>query len=235
MNEKPATYAFFPGSFLHDQWYWDFTRQSLDRLGQNSVALNLPYDDIDATFEDHAATAKSQLQGEQNLVLVGYSRGANVALRVASELAVEQLVMLCPSLHPATTAPIQEHVPDTSKPAKNFRAYDDGLVRHPNGLWTIDRGAAKRRLFNKVTNVQLREAALDKLRPQRRSDDELPLAVWPEVKVRYIASLADLAITRAWTDYEAPNVFQVEPEYIPADHSPFLSWPDGLAAKLANQ
>lgn len=234
MNEKRPTIGLLNGSFM-SAWCWDIVRKQLEARGYDSVAVNVHGDDPDATASDRADMVVSQLKGEDTLVLVGHSSGADVMVRAAGSLPVTKLVGLCPSFHKDTLTALHKTAQPTPIPRKNFKEYDDGLEVLPNGLTVINRTVAEHRLFNDIPDPQLKNEALDRLQPQRRAAEEPVLERWPEVPMTYVIGLGDLAITWAYSQYEAHDIFGLVPKYVGGDHTPQLSVPGEVTELIVNE
>jgi pimeloyl-ACP methyl ester carboxylesterase len=229
--ERQFTFGLVPG-FGHNAWCWDYVVPELRMLGHQAIASELPIGDPQATFDDYAEIVRQDLAAQDNIVLVGHSRGANVIPRVAANLRVARLVYVCGSFDKATSVAFGENTQDdTTAPPKYSPQYEAGLHQLPNGLWELTKPVARRVYYNGCSD-EVRLNALTRLRPQRRSDDEPPLKEMPDAPADYILCRSDLALNPAWSRHVARQWLGVEPIELEADHSPFLSRPVALARKL---
>ena len=100
-NSPEITFGLVHGSW-HRAVHFDYLRYEIENMGQRAVTIDLPTDDPNATFDDHAEVVTQHLDGFENIVLVGHSRGGNIIPRVAGKLSVKKLIYLCSTFEPST-------------------------------------------------------------------------------------------------------------------------------------
>ncbi len=226
MSEKP-TFGLVHGSW-HGAWCWTYLQKELDNFGYDSIAMDLPIDDPGANFDDYARVVADELEGIDDVILVGHSRAGNVIPRVANGASVRKLIYLCGTFEPAT---INELKYSKTIPPKNFSWFTEGVIDIGSELTVMDDKMA-RDLFYPDCSSDVTEWAISKLRPQRRSAIEPKLENWPEVDQEYILARADKVVNPAWSRFVARELLDIEPVEISGGHSLFLSQPHKLAQTL---
>ena len=223
-----ATFGLIHGAW-HGAWCWERLVSELDRLGHRGVAVNLPCDDPDATFETYAACVVQALHGTTGpLVLVGHSLGGVTLPLAAARLPVTRQVYLAAILHPALERPggPPQH------PPKRFK----DLVRFPDGSHRWRSLALARDILYDRCTPDDAAWAFDHLRAQHTARPWASVPVpdpWPTAPVSAIICAGDRVIEPGWGAWAAREVLGVEPITMDADHSPFLSDPAGLADILS--
>lgn len=229
--ENPVTFGLVHGSW-HGAWCWDLLSDELKALGHNPVAMDLPIDDPAANFDNYAEAVVDALANEENLVLVGHSRAGNVLPRAAGLLATKKLIYLCSSFEPATIGHTSEEERGLI-PIRNSVAFENGIISLDGDMTKYDDNMARRLFFSELSE-EMREWAVSKLRPQRRSQDEPRLQSWPDLPQEYIVCTGDRVLNPEWSYYMARNRLGIEPIKLHGGHSPFLSRPKELAKLLVD-
>jgi pimeloyl-ACP methyl ester carboxylesterase len=220
------TFGFVHGAW-HGAWCWDKLRGDLALQGHTTFAVDLPVDDPDATFDDHAQIVTDVLSKYDEVILVGHSRGGNIIPRVAQD-AVKQLVFLCGTFEASLTeSQIKEH---SDAPADILPGFTAGIVQEQANLTSFDQKMA-RDLFYQDCNEIDAQAAIAKLRLQRRAA-EIRLKVWPDTPAVSIFCQDDRVVNPEWSRYAAQHWLNTTASEIPGGHSPFLSRPQLLASAL---
>lgn len=227
--KNEVTFGLVHGAW-HGAWCWSLLQDELEDQGHKSVAMDLPIDDPDANFEDYADVLAGALKNEEEVVLVGHSRAGNVVPRAAGRLAVRKVIYLCSSFEPATVGHLSRH-DDGSIPPRNSEKFQQGIIEIGNELTMFDRELAKELFFNDCP-PDIKEWAVSRFRPQRRSANEPELVAWPKVRQEYIVCEEDLVINPDWSHHAAKHWLGIEPIELPGGHSPFLSRPKQLANLL---
>ena len=91
-----ATYALIHGAG-DVGWYWHLVERELRARGHETVAPDLPIEDDDATFADHARVvldAIEALPDREEIVVVGQSWGGYVAPIVADQAGADRLILV---------------------------------------------------------------------------------------------------------------------------------------------
>lgn len=227
IENEPVTFGLVHGAW-HGAWCWQDLERELRDAGHNTVAMDLPIDDPHATFDDHAAIVAEAVEGRENVVLVGHSRGGNIIPRVAGLIAVEQLVFLCGALHATLTEKQVEN--NKGEPSDAMPEFSAGIIPVGNNLATYDTAKA-REIFYQDCSEEKAAWAISQLRLQRRAD-ERRLAEWPDTPSEYILCQDDRVINVEWSRYAARQWLNTEAIELPGGHSPFLSRPLLLASTL---
>lgn len=222
-----VTFGLVHGAW-HGAWCWEKLETELHEAGYNSVAMDLPIDDPEATFDDHAAIAAKALEGHENIVLVGHSRGGNVIPRIAGQVLVNRMVFLNGSVQASLPEHMFKDAPaDTSDTLPLFEA---GIMPAIDGVHGFDPVIAKQVFYHDCL-VADADWATTQLRPQRRGK-EYRLEVWPDVPTDFIVCRDDRVMSPDWMRFAARNWLGIEPIDFPGGHSPFLSRPHELAETL---
>ena len=214
----------------HGAWCWDALRKELDLGGHSSTAVGLPIEDPDAGAERYAdEIIASTPKNEGPVVLVGHSMAGLtipiVAGRIPTAIAI-YLAALIP-------------VPGLSFDAQGAGA-GAGFVpsvsptQAPDGgsIWP-EQGAIE--IFFHDCDPEVAIAAARRLRSQQWliTQEVTPLREWPAVPSAYILCTEDRVVSRAYSVQAAHDLLGVEAAEMPGGHSPFLSRPADLAARLA--
>src|SRR4051812_12554679 len=91
-----ATFALVHGAW-HGKWCWERLLPGLESRGHRAIAMDLPSDDPDATFETYADVVAEHLaaEGEDGAILVGHSMAGPTIPLVPQRHGVRRLVYLC--------------------------------------------------------------------------------------------------------------------------------------------
>lgn len=227
MANEPVAFGLVHGAW-HGAWCWEDVEYALRDAGHDTIAVDLPIDDPNATFDDHAEIVADAMQGYDNIVLVGHSRGGNIIPRVAGLIAVKRLIYVCGALH----ATITEEMAESNKGivASAMPAFSAGILPAENNLAGYDLTKA-REIFYHDCPEEKADWAIGQLRLQRRGQ-ERRLDVWPDTPSDYILCQEDRVINPEWSRYAAENWLNTEAVELPGGHSPFLSRPQLLASTL---
>lgn len=217
------------GAF-HGAWCWDALRTELMALGHSTTAVGLPIEDPDAGAEAYAdEVVASTPKNEGPVVLVGHSLGGLVVPIVAGRVRTAMTIYLSALLP----------VPALSFDAQHAAAGTGFVpsvspITSPNGgtLWP-EPGAIE--IFYHDCTPEVAVASARMLRPQqwRITQEVTPLREWPDVPASYIFCTDDRVISRTYSTRAAHDLLRVEATELPGGHSPFLSRPADLAARLS--
>lgn len=229
MIKNPNTYALVHGAW-HGAWCWDFVSEHLEAAGQQALAMDLPIDLPNKNFDDYSDVVVATLmesQKNENLVLVGHSRGSNVIPRVAAKLAVKQIIYLCAAFEPATIGrPTQED--ESEMPTRYSQAFTNGIEYLGNDMTSFNHEVAKQ-VFYDDCSEEIAEWAVGKLRLQKRSQNEPILPEWPDIQQTSIICTDDQVLNPNWSRYVSKKWLNALVIEMPGGHSPFLSRPKELA------
>ena len=91
-----STFALVHGAW-HGAWCWERLVPELEARGHRTVAMDLPSDRAEATFETYAGVVLDALAADRadDVVLVGHSLAGLTVPLVAAQRAVRHVVYLC--------------------------------------------------------------------------------------------------------------------------------------------
>ena len=226
----PPSFVLVHGAW-HDARAWDRLRPVLSARGCESIAVDLPIEDVGIDASGYArviASAASAAFGPEPITVVGHSM-SGIAIPLVPALAPVAALVFLAALIPApgcTMASVQATeavLGDTSAVARDASG---------RSYWT-SRAAAIDVLYHDCDSA-LAEIAAARLRPQARAphDEPCPLRAFPEVPASYIVMRDDRMIRPEWSRTAARARLGVEPVELPGGHSPMLADPEGLADAL---
>jgi pimeloyl-ACP methyl ester carboxylesterase len=220
-----ATFGLVHGGF-HGAWCWDRLIPHLDERGHDSVAMDLPSDQPDATLAEYVtAVVDALVEVEGPVVLVGHSMGGLVIPHVARARPVARLVFICAMFDGNLPAgPPGLEIPLFDRPR-----FDGSLLTIDDGLTRISAEGAAAAFFPDCAPDDV-AWAVGKLRPQGHAPATPLVAPWPDVPVSLIVGAEDRG-TEYTKRVVAPRL-GVEPIELPGGHSPFLARPGALAEVL---
>jgi pimeloyl-ACP methyl ester carboxylesterase len=208
----------------HAGWCFDLLRPELDARGLASVAVDLPYDDPDASLlENRDVLSTAVDDADDEVVLVAHSMGGHVAPLLGDHPSVQHLVLLCASMHPglvgldfvASTVPM------------------DALERDELGRSRFrSRDALREHLYQDCSDDVV-DWAWARLTPMamRIAMDPYPITEWPDVATTSIVCRADGAVSGEFSHAAAKNIGAPVVE-LEGSHSPFAAKPAALADVL---
>lgn len=224
-----ATFGLVHGG-MHGAWCWELLQSELALLGHESIAVDLPCDDVEAGLEAYREAAVAAFHdGPPDLIIVGHSLGGLTIPLIAERRPVAHLAFLC-ALVP---------VPGMSSFESRMRypdmrlGSDHSRIEDPRGWHTRTREQAISSFFHDV-DEDTREWAITRLRRQasRPSAETTPLKRMPDLPISYIYATGDRCINPEWSRREVSMLLGVEPRSIGGGHCPFLSRPSELAQVL---
>jgi hypothetical protein len=223
-NGSP-TFCLVHGRY-HSGWCWQSVQEELAIAGWNSIAPTLPIEDPEMTLDDHASFLK-QVKLERGLeesIDVGHSWGANIIARTMGSNAVKQLIFIAPSFHPATL----KH-PTRDRPL----SYD--LWKKYEETAGFDLQAMKEfasfAFYDDVSDEELKEEALNRLREHPTREIEPELEEFPDLPIEYVLTVDDKAVS-PYAQADTAEVLGVNPVCFKSGHAPMLAQPEKLAEKL---
>jgi pimeloyl-ACP methyl ester carboxylesterase len=223
-----STFIFVHGAW-HGAWCWSRLLPEMQARGHRAIAMDLPVDNGDATFEDYANVVLASYPADlKDGVLVGHSLGAMVLPLVATARPAALLVFLCGLLPNVDGRPWDDSPPMARPGAYETETLDDGS----SVFGTFE---SARFTFYAECDPQDAQWAFEQLRPQNsRSlwDRPYPLRQFPQTRRAAIAALDDAAVTIEFSRAITKPRLAVDLIEIPGDHSPFLSRSRELADLL---
>jgi pimeloyl-ACP methyl ester carboxylesterase len=227
-ERKPlmATFGLVHGG-MHGAWCWDKLRPELALLGHDSIAVDLPCEDVAAGSESYCEVAVSAFRrAPEELIVVGHSLGGLTIPLIAQSRPIAHVVFLC-GLIPV---PGLSSVDSRSRYPDMLLSTGHSRIEDAAGWHTRTREQAISAFYHDV-DEPVREWALPRLRRQSSlpSCEITPIQSMPNVPRSYIYATGDRCINPEWTRREVPNLLGVEPLPIAGGHCPFLSRPAELA------
>lgn len=222
------TFGLIPGG-LHGAWCWRELVRELEMLGHCAIAVQPPLSDHDAGLREYAQSAADQLDGAAPLTVIGHSMASAYLPMVAAAVDARSMVFL--------SALIPEEGRSLLEQAKAFPEAvtlpADGLQRDRLGRTVADPAFARHYYFHDV-EPELAEWAVGQLRPQpvKPFRERLPFGGWPDIPATSLLALADRCISVTWGQRLSRQQLGRPAVEIAGGHSPFLSRPAELAAKL---
>ena len=211
-------------------WSWERVVPELERLGHETLAVELPCDDPEAGCTRYADVVLDALaDAGDDVVLVGHSLAGLTIPLVAARRPLRRLVYLCSLLPLPGLAWVDQPEP-ALREGFTARLRRDELGR---SYWPDAESVATGLYPDCPREAAL--AAFPRLRRQARAPmlEPCPLASLPDVESTYLLARADHAVSPAWSRRAARERLGVEPVELPGGHSPTVSRPGELAAALA--
>jgi pimeloyl-ACP methyl ester carboxylesterase len=209
-----ATYALIHGAG-DVAWYWHLVEAELRRRGQDVVAMDLPIEDDAAGLSEYADVVVEAIGDRRDVVVVAQSFGGYVAPMVCDRVGVRLLVLVA-GMVPAPGESAEEMFANT------------GYEPEPR------RQRGTRDIFYQDVPASLARAAM--ARSRRQSDtpgkQRWPLAGWPEVPTRFLLCRNDRFFPARWLQRVVRDRLGITPDEIDSGHTPALSRPTELAARL---
>ena len=222
-----ATFGLIHGAW-HGAWCWERLAPRLEALGHVVRAADLPIEDPDADMTDWVEVVLRSLDGAADpVVLVGHSLGGVLLPLVAARRPVVRQIYLAAIVHPALLPP--------GAPWPHVTGAFRSLERFPDGSHRWPSLAAAAPVLYDACGPSDAAWAFGHLRRQQtaRPWSDVPI---PEPRsagpVSAIVCTGDRVVDPGWGRWAAREVLGAEPLELAADHSPFLSAPDALAALL---
>lgn len=225
-----STFMLVHGAW-HGPWCWDRVRPYLTGRGHQVVTPELPCDTPGAGSPEYLAAIDSALEPLSEVVLVTHSMSGLLAPFAADNPAVAAVVMLA-ALTPQPGRPALDNVATAN--AKPMVRLLPSLHRDDQGRSWWDPADAIDLMYS---DCSLQDAA-EAVRMLRRSSGAILRQPCPEFPARrvpttYISCNADRAVNGPWNAALAGELLDADLREFPADHSPFWSAPEELAALLA--
>ena len=209
-------FVFVPGA-SHGPWCWERVQSALARMGEESLAVDLPIEDEQAGTREYADVVLEAMSGvDEDVVLVGHSLGGLTIPLVAAEREIGRLVFVAGVLP----------VPGMSLMMQR--------AREPEMVFPNLGGSLALRYYNAATDDDA-AWALGQLRAQAQLpyDEITPLRSWPDVASSWILGTQDNVVNPQWAIRAARERLGIEAIVMEgADHSPFLSRAEELAHLL---
>jgi pimeloyl-ACP methyl ester carboxylesterase len=197
-------------------WYWHLVQRELHAHGHAVVAPDLPCEDPTAGLSEYADAVIRAIGEPRDLIVVGQSLGAFTAVLVCARVPVELLVLVAPMIPAPLEAPADFWT--NTRYAEAERESYDGTIA----------------LFYQDVSPQLAAEALQRGREQSeaRLAEPAPFEAWPDVPTRVLLCCDDRLLPPDFVRRVARERLGITPDEIAGGHTPALSRPEELAARL---
>lgn len=233
--ESPITFVLVHGAW-HRSDCWDPLREQIDLLGYESVAPELPAEDLTANFETDAAIVADAIRDHSNVFLVAHSRGVETIPRVLANPQIRAKVVGAAALNSGGPYGIElanEEANKLALPRHNLE-FLEAVQWREDGLTEFDATKARELFYSDLHEEQLVSRAIRSLRAQRNPlYDKTPLPPLPkEVPVHYVVGTRDRVLNLERARLISAEWLGKRPIELPFDHTPQLSAPRLLTVKL---
>jgi pimeloyl-ACP methyl ester carboxylesterase len=197
-------------------WYWHLVEAELRARGHDVVAPDLPLQDELAGLPEYANAVIEVIGDRTDLVVVAQSFGGFTAPLVCSRVAVDLLVLVTPMIPAPGEAPA-DYWTNTRYEDEARESYDDVIA-----------------LFYQDVPPELAAEAVKRGRTQSeaRMHEPSPLTAWPDVPTRVVLCRDDRLFPPSFIRRVAKERLGITPDEIDGGHTPALSRPTELAARL---
>jgi pimeloyl-ACP methyl ester carboxylesterase len=214
-----ATFVLIPGAGS-DGWFWHPVVERLRALGHDTVAVDLPWGDEQATFCDLAdvvvdaiADARDRGATDGHVIVVAQSLGGFVGPLVCARVPTDLLVM------------VAAMVPQPGESAGDWWANTSYVSPEPFDEHEI--------FFHDVPDDLFVESAHHVTAPASHLfEDPWPLERWPDVPTRFLLCRDDRFFPAEFQRRVVRDRLGTDPDEMSGGHLPFLAHPDELVAWL---
>jgi pimeloyl-ACP methyl ester carboxylesterase len=197
-------------------WYWHLVERELRARGHEVVAPDLPCDDDDAGLVEYADAVIAAMRNARDPIVVAQSLGAFTAVLVCDRVPTVLLVLVAPMIPAPHEAPA-DYWTNTRYAEEARESFDDTIA-----------------LFYQDVPPQLASEALKRGRGQSeaRLSEPAPFDAWPDVPTRVVLCRDDRLLPAGFLRRVARERLGITPDEIDGGHTPALSRPKELAARL---
>ncbi|GAB04524.1 alpha/beta fold hydrolase [Gordonia amarae] len=215
-----AVFGLLHGAF-EGAWCWDLLIPELNKLGHWAIAVDLPIDDVTASWDDHVDSALGTF-GDPGTVVVAHSRSGRMVPRLLERGGYRNLILLAAAIPGGLLPPpyVSTPRPRSGGPTAGGPPADE------LGRSVLTRAGAEQVFAG--CSPEIVDRAVGLLRPQH----ELPSpsdTIWPPVNVSYVFGEDDAVVDPAWMRAAAAERLGVTAIELPGGHSLFLSHQRELA------
>jgi len=205
---------------------WDRLIPRLEQRGHETVRMNLPANEAEASATRYAEVIAHSIPPErEDVIIVAHSASGLFLPLVPGKRRVQRLVFL---------AAVIPHIGKSLRDQVN----EDKTMFNPDWLGkdpTKDEQLARQFLFHdcspEATDWALGTMSL--MFARQAILEICPLKEWPDVPSSYILCAEDRAIQPQWSRRAARERLGVEAIELPGGHCPYVSRPDQLADALS--
>jgi pimeloyl-ACP methyl ester carboxylesterase len=209
-----------------DSWYWHLVVPRLTDAGYEVIAVDLPVDDDTRGLGDYTAAALATMGSRTNVTLVAQSMGAFTAPMIATEVPVDQIVLVAPMVPAPGETPGLWWANTGQADAARQHAKEEG--RDP------DKPFDPIEVFLHDVDPTIVAASADHVRNQsdRPFQDPWPLQRWPDVPTRCVIGSHDRLFPLEFQRRLVHERLGITPDEIDSGHLPALSRPQELTRLL---
>lgn len=204
---------------------WDLLVPELERLGHQTVCVDLPANKPEAGANFYAQViGETVAKSSTPAVVVAHSASGMFLPLVPAYCDVERLVFLAAL------------IPEPGRSVRQ-RFQDDPQMFNPGWIGqnpAINAAVARQFLFHDCEN-DVADWAFTTVRlmyARAAIEEPCPLQSWPRVPSTYILPIEDRTVSPAWWRKEAERLLGTPPVEIPGGHCPYVSRPKDLALLL---
>src|SRR5262245_48738836 len=209
-----ATYALIHGAG-DVGWYWHLVEAELRKRGQDVVVMDLPVDDDAAGLREYANVVVDAVGRRRRVIVVAQSFGGYVAPLVCERVEAALLVLVA-GMIPAPGESAEQMFVNTGYKRERRRDSSTRAI-----------------FYQDVAPALAREAIA---RGRRQSDtpgrQPWPLPAWPKVPTHFLLCRKDRFFPARWLRRVVRDRLGIAPDEIDSGHTPALSMPIELAARL---
>jgi pimeloyl-ACP methyl ester carboxylesterase len=222
-----ATYVLVHGAGGTDSWYWHRVVPELRKLGHDVVAPDLPIDDATAGLGEFADVVVNAIGSRTDLILVAQSMAGFTAPLVCERVPVDLLVLVA-AMVPAPGESASEWWTNTEWE----RAVHEDEER--TGRSPADRYDPLHTFLHDVPREVVAEAMARGVRGESAKPFEQPwpLTAWPDVPTKFLLCSNDRFFPAEFQRRVARERLGVTPDELDSGHTPALSHPTELVARL---
>ncbi len=210
-----ATFVLIPGAGS-DGWFWHPVVERLSALGHDTVAVDLPWGDEQATFGDLADVVVDAIAADRphratdgQKIVVAQSLGGFVGPLVCARVRSDLLVM------------VAAMVPRPGESAGEWWTNTSFVSPEP-----FDEHDT---FFHDVADDLFAESAHHVTEPASHLfDDPWPLERWPDVPTRFLLCRDDRFFPADFQRRVVRDRLGIDPDEMSGGHLPFLAQPDEL-------
>lgn len=228
-----ATYVLVHGAW-GGSWCWELLVPELERRGHAAVAVDLPCDDPDATFETYADVLCAAVPaGIGDAVLVGHSLGGHSVARAAARRDFARVIYLC-ALVPEPGRSMLDQARDRDGMLDPAYLAGLGPADAAGRRSWVDEQVAREVLYPDCT-AEVAHRAFEQFRPQASALYAVPcpLSELSATRSTYVLATGDRLVGPDWSRRAAARL-TAEVIEIPGGHSPMFARPGELADLLVS-
>lgn len=233
----------------HRAEHWDRLRPELEERGFDTIAVDLPSGDPDATFADYAAVAAEAfrpiIENGGRIDLVPHSMGSQTIpdlVRIVGKDAVRSIIHISGSIGESGNGNgSAETLPTTMKPRIPMQRatdeYANATLRLEGSRMTVLNPSEIRKLMFGDCTPEEFVWALERMRLQAKPRDEPPLEAYrlPGVRQAYLLGDEDMVRDEAYVVEKIAGELGIRLVRMRGGHSPAIARPAELADVITDE